>query len=272
MFLDEVKDKKLQLILAVHAANLVNDLKCTGLLEDDPESDFVLPSDWKKDVEGVFSFRYQDTTGTIYFFKFVTEGSTIDVNAISSKAKDQLFSFEIKLDDFPNLDAKEIDTLAEKYKKELLAKLVPKIKESEEQKQSSFKGRGGIYPDEDPNLYGRPVFTNPTQNPFGDYGKSDLWPNIGGPYDTKSGGNLVGPTNKIFQGGPDQPKIRFDPFGPGSYDPDPDPDIFMPQNPMKKGPFGGGPFGGGNKGPFGGGGGFGGGFGGGGYGGPGGFI
>jgi len=112
---------------------------------------------------------------------------------------------------------------------------------------------------------------NPFQSPFGDYGKSDLFPNLqNDPFNSQSGGNLLGPKNPFFIGkGNNNPNIRFDPVGPGTLDPsDPDNDLFKPLDPSKQknpfggGPFGGGPFGGGggNKGPFGGGGGFGGGF------------
>jgi len=250
-------DPKLQLILLAHAMNLTNGLVCNGLLEDDPENQAILPANWKNDVEGVFSFRYiEPTTKETFFFKFVTEEDNVDVNAVSVKANDKLFSFELKAKDYPKLDSDTIKKIHQKYKTEFLDKFLP------EKKEESYGGGG--YP-----IYTKPDFTIPRgdprtePNPLGDYGRKDIDPFSAGPF----GGNLVGPNSNIFQQGgiQQQPKIRFDPFGPGKVDPtDPDPDSgFFPFDPFNKKP-GFGP----KRDPFGGGGGFGGGgFGGGGFGG-----
>jgi len=160
-------------------------------------------------------------------------------------------------------------------KKAILDPLIPSSQKSDDQKDDGQggKGRGGliyIEPRGDP-------FTDPI-DPFGGYGRSDLYPNTNNnPFNPNSGGNLLGPTNPLFIGkGNVNPNIRFDPVGPGTLDPtDPDNDLFLPKDPSKQkspfgGPLGGDPFGGGfgKKNPFGGGGGFGGG----GFGGGGGFF
>lgn len=266
LFLEgEPKDLKLQLILLIHAINSTSGLKCTGLLEDDPDNEYEIPPGWQNHTDGVFSLRYKnEKSKENLFFKFVTEEKVIDVNAISSKANDKLHSFEIKTDDYKDLTSDAITTLTKKYRAAILDKLVPQEQKKEESKLNTEPiGNAG-----DSFLWNKPRndhshFTNP----LGDYGKSDLYPFGSSPFDPNSGGNMVGPKNPLFIGNVKKPKVQFDPYGPGNLDPtEPDPDIFIPTDPFgkKKGPFGGGPFGGGGGfgqgGMFGGGGGFGGGF------------
>jgi hypothetical protein len=267
LFLDSgATNPKLQFILLIHAINLSNDLKCTGLAEDDPESDFVLPPDWKKDSDGVYSFRYYDSKSrdTIYF-KFVTEDTLVDINAVTASKNDKIHSLEFKLSDFSQIDSENISKIQKKYRNEFLVKVLPHLKPSEEAKTETTHTH--ILREEDRGFFWTmPRNEHPERtNNFGDYGKSDLFPVSNNPIDINSGGNLLGPRNPIFQGGQPvagyRPKIRYDPTGPNDIDPSsPDPDIFFPPLPFQnkkdpKGPFGGGGFGGGGFG----GGGFGGG-------------
>jgi len=276
LFLNQdIQDPKLQFILLIHAANLFNDLKCTGLLEDDPEGDYIIPPNWQKDAEGIYSFRYFDPQAkdTVYF-KFVTEDSLIDINAVTASKNDKIISLDYKLTDYEKFDPETINKIYKRYRNDFLPKILPHLKPTEESsKKDESRTRGIIIED-------RPMFVIPRGDPripvdpFGDYGRSDLYPNtnplVGGDH---SGGNLLGPRNPIFGQNPHNevnPRIRYDPTGPDDIDPtNVDPDHAFPSVPFQKkdprNPFGGGPFG---RGPFGGGGGgFGGGFGGGGFGG-----
>jgi len=104
------------------------------------------------------------------------------------------------------------------------------------------------------------IIPNHLENPFGDYGSSDLRPIPIDPFGTmpEGQGNLLGPNNPIFTRGPNygtgmglggqKPGIKFDPYGPDDIDP------FAGERGFKKG----GPGGPGNNNPFGGPGGFGG--------------
>ena len=58
-------------ILYVHAMNLCRGLKCNGLLEDDPEDDKIIPSNWNTSVSGVYSLRYKNSNNTQIYFKFI---------------------------------------------------------------------------------------------------------------------------------------------------------------------------------------------------------
>jgi len=253
----EPKEKHLQLILLIHSVNLVAGFKCTGLNEDDPESDYVLPPSWKIHQDGVYSFRYLNPKNkeTIYF-KMVHEDPILDVNAVRSTKTGKIYSISYNLRT-QQLDDTAIESLVKKYKSDMIDDL-----NDEKQKQladESSRGRSPLEVDPNPFWWIRPRNDNPqpSGNPFGDDGSSDLRPVPIDPFSTmpERQGNILGPGGPVSTGGPtygrgmglggQKPGIRFDPYGPDDIDP------FAGEKGFKKG----GP---GNNDPFGGPGGFGG--------------
>ena len=238
-------------LLFVHALNQAAGLRCTGLLEDDPEDFYEIPQKWNQPSHGVYSLRYKSPEKKNAYFKFIKSQDNVSVNAAF---EDQLYSVTTKLSPLELKtvdDAKNADFL-KTYQAEVLDKLAPPT-QSEAQKppqQSPFFLEPN--PVDDRNMFWNPQRprNDPPQpnNPFGAYGRSDLDP-FGGaqgpfPLGANSGGNLLGPNNPIFLGGPQQPNnpnlFRYDPVGPG-FDMDIDNDLFVPQQPFKnpRGGFGG---------------------------------
>src|SRR4051812_34671343 len=81
----DVGDKTQQLILFIHGVNLSSGLKCTGIYEDDPESDYILPQNWNLHQEGIYSLRYFNPKNKeSLYFKFVVEDWLVDVNVVRS--------------------------------------------------------------------------------------------------------------------------------------------------------------------------------------------
>lgn len=257
-------DPKLQFILLIHASNLSEGLKCTGILEDDSEGDYILPPNWNKDSEGVYSFRYHDAKAkdTLYF-KLVTEDTLIDVNAVTASKNDKIVSLNFNISDYTQLDTPNISEIYKRYRNEFLVNILPYLKRTEEPAKREPERRFIIEDAPRDFFWNAPRNNFPGQNPLNDYGRNDLYPVPQNPFGINSGGNLLGPRNPLWQGGQPIPGnnpggIRFDPVGPGNIDPtNPDPDIFLPQGPLRndpRNPFGGrGPFGGPGAGGFGGG-------------------
>jgi len=267
----DIKDKKEQLILFIHAANLTSGLKCTGILEDDPESDYVLPPNWNQHQEGVYSLKYSNPKNKeAIYFKFIAEEWLVDVNAVRSTKTGRIYSSSFK--EIKELNESSLEKILTTYKKEILDPINDKEPKTEEKTESNDNRRDPlrVYPDENPFWRSRNV-PAPRGNPFGDYGISDLNPVPLDPFgEIPTGqGNLLGPNNPIFsqgpqpgfgggmgiiQPGPGQPGVRFDPYGPNGVDPFEGERPRLPGN-QNPNPFGGGP----GPNPFGGGGRFGGG-------------
>lgn len=279
------KEHHLQAILLFHAYTSHQELICTGCLEDDMVDTYELPPNWNKDIDGVYSLRYQtkDKTNpeTIYI-KFVIEGDVLDINAIGSSNPGLMHSSTFKLKE---IKESTYEKALQQFKDEIISKLLSKLKNEDNTRKMQTEER------KEPDVLLIPILRNEPNNTtgFGDYGKSDLRPlpldplGLGGPVGGMGmgvgGGSLFGPSNPIFTGETRQnpevrgimPGVRVYPTGPGILDPNfPDDDHLQVRGiPTKKpqggfmDPFGGG-FGTGNRfgqGPGGfGGGGFGGSF------------
>lgn len=259
----DVTDPKLELVLLIHTVNLAYDLKCTGLNEDDPEIEKDLPSNWKKDVEGIYSFRYYNPKDkNIIYLKIVIEEDLVSVNAVTAAKNDELLSTEFKLFDYPELDSENINKIYKKYKTELLSKLLNQLQPKQEESKSAENNRRAFGGDQ--GLLWIPGTGNQYPRIIGD-GRNDIYPGPANPFGVPPHGHFPNPRNpNIFPnlygdqprpGG--QPNVQFDPFGPNGIDPStPDPDLGLPPRPFgtnPQGPFGGGrtggPFGGGFSGP-----------------------
>ena len=267
------------LILYLHAANLASGLKCTGKNEDDPESDYVIPLDWNKSEDDVYSIRYKNPKNneTIYF-KFIEEKNLLDVNAVRFSKTGRIYSNSISMNDIKKFDKESLEKIRMKYQKDILDGIFDVALKKDDRKQVFEPIRREPKPEypDNPNPFWRPP-QNPLaigpRSPFGDYGSSDLRPVPNDPFGEKptGQGNLFGPNNPFFIYGPHSggmgltkpPGARFDPYGPDDITP------FKDEKPKR--PPGGNGFGPGSNSSGSGFGGLGGGFGGGGFGGGGGF-
>lgn len=249
----DITDPKLKFVLLIHSINLSYDLKCSGLFEDDPEIEKDLPSNWKKGIDGIYSFRYNNPKDKdIIYLKIVIEGDLVDINAVTALNNDKLISTQFNLFDYPELNSENINKIYKKYKNELLSKLLAQKSKQEESKSSDNKRM--IIEDGRPYLWNIPRNDHQIPRIIGD-GRNDMFPGPMNPFGVPPHGHFTDPRNpNIFPnlygdqprpGG--QPNIQFDPLGPNGIDPTtPDPDIELPPrtfprpNPRNGGPFGGG--------------------------------
>jgi hypothetical protein len=231
--------------LSIHFFNVAQGLQCTGLTEDDPETDEMLPSLWNSNSQ-VYSFRYSVGGGCSLYLKGVKLSETaLMLHAMRSDKSEAIHNLNLDLkaaaerlaagEDFVKF---AIESVLPLYREQVYVKVKSQPKSSlliEEHRppfRPPLRGHDDIY-----NPYGGYM---PHPQPFG---RGDLMP--GG-----LGGNLVGPDNPMFRqpgnplygpglGNPMFPGVRFDPIDP--FDPQgrrrggPSPDHFAPPGP--RGPF-----------------------------------
>lgn len=250
-FLANEETNEHKAIMLIHALNLSHGLKCNGLMEDDLIEDCIIPTNWQKHKENIYSFRYINSKNTkeTFYFKIIHEpqADLIYINVVSSMNQDNIVSDEIKEISKVKTTEKTEQTLTimKNYKKNIIDPLLQAKKTPAEKPNLLIK-------QENPQdfFWNRPRNNDPTPSyvpNFGDFGSSDLRPiPLGG---INSGGNLLGPNNPIFSNNPNNnpfgnpgPNIRFDPFGPsgninGSF---PTFDGGLPRNPNFGPGFGGG--------------------------------
>lgn len=239
---DQAKDSAEHLLLCVHFFNIVQGLKCTGLTEDDPESDERLPSLWNANTQ-LYSFRYSVGEGHSLYVKGVKlNEDALMLHAMRSDKSDAIHNLSLSLttptaklqggEDFVKYVCESVLPL---YREQIFAKVKSQPKSSLliEEHRPPFRP--------DP----RADWQNP-YNPYNPYvdprnpmapqfqpfpiGRGDLMP--GG-----LGGSHMGPDNPMFRPGGFRPGVRFDPIHP--LNPrglgGPDPDHFGPPGP--RGPF-----------------------------------
>ena len=233
-----------RVILLIHAINLCENLKCTGLLEDDPVENYIIPPNWDKSIDNIYSLRYMNDTKEVFYFKFIhaAEANVIEINAVSSVKTDTIISDEIpNISMYKSLEETSLLTsFIKNYQKKIIAQLFKKPQKKPEETKKNNENIVRQNPNDFFLNRQRNVDPSPFVPTFGDYGSSDLRPvPLGG---LNTGGSLLGPNNPIFSNrapnlmnpinGPPGPNIRFDPFGPddinGSF---PGFDGAMPQNP-----------------------------------------
>ena len=269
-FLANPSNPQENLIILIHAINLSFELICTGTMEDDPVENYILPPNWEKHIDNIYSFRYMNDKKENFYFKLIhePEANLIEINAVSSNRPDTIVSDRIDNISLFNKPIGEpdlrVNSVIKNYQSKILSHLLKALNnQKEEPKKPNLFERP---PNPNDFFWNRPRNVEPTPytpSLFGDFGSSDLRPIPLGGGGISSGGSLLGPNNPIFTGinnpnnsnnnnpnfsGPLGPNIRFDPFGPnginGSF---PEFDGGFSQNPR----FGGGSgFGMGNNGFF----------------------
>lgn len=75
------QDLSAKFVLIIHALNLSNDLICIGLLEDDPEDEYLLPENWNSPQAGVYSFKYK-LKNEIIIQKFINNKNFFNINCV----------------------------------------------------------------------------------------------------------------------------------------------------------------------------------------------
>jgi len=226
-----------------------------------------LPDNWNASQDS-WSFRYRHNKSSMTFFlKGLKLGSKMLVHSIAQE-QDKAYSIELNVDDYVKDDAnfdnpesyyKNVDQLAELFKKNIMSKLIPSVDDLRAQPVESQRNvappheprpHQPYYPS-DPLRVGPPRM--PSTAPFG-IGNDDLLPGPGGgfgffpgggnfPTPFGGGGSLVGPRHPgfgirdphapqyptvpgSFPSGP--PGARFDPYGPPGIRPVPDNDHLPP--------------------------------------------
>lgn len=225
VFLTNPDSPHLKLIILFHSMNLCSNCVCTGLLEDDPFENYIIPPNWDKHIDNIYSFRYSNTNNKQenLYFKIIHEplADMMFINVVSSNKPDIIISDEVlNISKYTSFDNKElICKLIKTYQVKILAEIFKK------QEKPIEKNNKNEIPRPNDFFWNRPrnVEQPPFMPTFGDYGSSDLRPlPLGG---INSGGSILGPNNPIFSGYPNQnnnpnplnnpgPNIRFDPFGP----------------------------------------------------------
>jgi len=78
-------------------------------------------------------------TKDVYYFKFVTEEKVIDINCVSSKANDKIYSLTVNTDDYKNFDEKDIEKLYNAYTKSILDEILANDKKKK--KKTNLKSQ-----------------------------------------------------------------------------------------------------------------------------------
>jgi len=232
-FLDNPKSIPEKLLLFLHSINLSNNLICTGLQEDDPVAEYILPPNWSIPVDNIYSFRYQSQTdkSQTFYFKIIYELQTnlFFINAVSSSKSDMIISLEISnISTYTNftMNNQQIIDLFKNYQSNVISLL---LKKPEKPQENTKKNETILRPNPTDFFWNRPRNNEPSpfMPSFGDYGSSDLRPVPLGGIGSGSG-SLLGPKNPIFLGqqnpnnnmnplGGPIPGVRFDPFGPDGF-------------------------------------------------------
>ena len=225
-----------RLVLGLHIYTISRDFQCSGLREEDAETEDMVPAGWNRNKQ-VFSFRYKHSSGCLLYVKAVKVGErALTVHSLRSDAQGKIWTWKVPAEMMAELETNAapmdylIATILPAYQQEILDKTFPVPKSSKPTNSLLIEQHPAPVPAwNQPSAPYGPNFYPPV-------GASDLYPGM--PY---LGGGLVGPQHPLFQGAQGRrPPIRFDPLGPFEQIPGQrNPDHFPPP-----GGFGGG-FGGG---------------------------
>lgn len=209
---DNCNDVQESVVLGVHLFNVSKGLQCTGLQEEDLESQEILPENWKSNPS-IYSFRYRSKSVTIHQrFLRLTENK-INIHALRTDQLDKIIHFTINLNQIPTqvktqeFYNKLIEDILIPYEKEVLSLLIPGDTTKKEDKKVDNKKKS-ILEDDGPSF--NPYPRNPlvSSNPYG-------FPFGGAP------GNLVGPNHPVFSN-PQPYGARWEPPAPFFMPPSPD--------------------------------------------------
>ncbi|CAG9324769.1 unnamed protein product [Blepharisma stoltei] len=222
------KDRSESIILGIHLYNISKGFQCTGLLEDDPVSQEILPPLWNTNTH-IYSFRYILKPNINLYVKFVKLAETrLTVHAVRSDQDDKIRSFNIEMEEINKKceEGKEIteviiNEIIPVYNREILNKINEEKKEEKKVDLRDYRG---------PKPYGVPYGGIPFSNPYNPF--PGYLPQSGNPYGPgvplifpDPSGNVMGPNHPIFGQQP-RPGVRWDPVNPF---PDPEyPDHMRP--------------------------------------------
>jgi len=220
-----------RLVLGLHIYTVARELQCSGLREEDEETEEMVPAGWNRNKQ-VFSFRYKHASGCSLYVKVVKVGErAITVHSLRSDAQGKIWTWKIPAEVISEVESNGattdylLSTVLSMYQQEILDKTFPAPKPVPS---------NPLLIEHHPAQ--SPVWAQPSM-PYGSQfyppvGASDLYPGM-----PSLGGGLVGPQHPLFQGaqGRRQPG-RLDPLGPFEQVPGQrNPDHFPPP-----GGFGGG--------------------------------
>lgn len=221
-----------RMVLAIHTYNISQELVCTGLSEDDPPSQDMLPSGWNSNPN-LYSFRYSHKGNNIYLKAVKINNNTIKFHCLRSDQNDKIHSWTADITNFIN-NAQDMQRsmilLMNEYIPEYHAQILEKVKPTPGQ------SRGGVclleeQPRRPPYGFAPPGYPEP--GPFGGIpfvGQGDLFTPGMFP------GSQMGPNHPYFGQPNRRPGYRYDPEVPFSGFKS-NPDHFPPPGP---GGFGGG--------------------------------
>lgn len=207
-------------ILGIHSFNVSKGYKCTGLQEDDPQSEVILPELWNSNFH-LYSFRYSYKQNANLYLKLVRlTDSKMTIHAVRSDQEDKIRTFSLNLDEIRKLrdEGKAlgqviIDNVIPVYLNEILNKLADEPKKTELREPVQ-------------RHYGIPANPMPNSNPYGGNPYPGFIPD--NPYGPgvplimpDPGGNMVGPQHPIFGQQP-RPGVRWDPVNPFNNPENPD--------------------------------------------------
>lgn len=227
-----------RLVLGLHLYTVSRDFQCSGLREEDPETEDILPSGWNRNKQ-VFSFRYKQTNQVSLYVKAVKLAqNAITVHSLRSDEQGKIVTWKIPGEMISAVDTSQelveylMTTVLPAYQQEILDKTFPAPK------PASRPGNPLLVEQHPPPQapWSQPYIPLPGGF-YPQVGAPDLYPGMPG-----FSGGLVGPQHPLFQGAQGRrPPMRIDPLGPFDQIPGArNPDHFPP--PGGFGGFGNGGF------------------------------
>lgn len=263
---EKFKNTHQGLVIFLHHVMLARGFRLVGLSEKGDPQDYqdVIRPDWNKSEES-YTFKYKHSQSSLtYVIKLIPLSSNLIVSAACLEDPKPIL-LEIACTEYvvgDNIEKleeyfKDLDKLEKLFIERVIDILLPtdSSKKKEEQKRDPLREevrqpRQRHEDDYDPLRIGpirSPNQFRPNQ-PFGNFGDSDLYPTFPGFGGDR--GSQMGPNDPMFFGrfkpGPNQrrpPNVpqgaRFDPYGPGPTNQgEPDPDHWeppkQPKNPNRR--------------------------------------